>query len=130
MILVCSRHIRSLLWIGIVNAMFWLTMTTLTVVGQSRESATATARAVDQLDNRVTRVEASDMDNRIAIAEMRATMRNVIATVSDVQKDVLDIRSLIVTMVWAVIGFFVTVTGGLIATLWSVRKGWLRTSER
>lgn len=127
--IVCSRRIRALLWVGILNAAVWTLLTVPAVLGQSRESASATARAVDQIDSRVSRLEdaterlqENDVESRVAIASLQIT-------IGAVRADVSDVRELIVTMVWAVVGFFVTVTGGLIATLWSLRKGWLRTER-
>jgi len=125
---IIPKPIAVLLWIGLANSIGW-TLVAVPALAQSRESAAATARAVDRLDARVDRVESMTMDTRIEIAGMNERIGGLIVRVDTLYQSILDVQRAQSTVMLMALGFFVTISGALVGTLWSIRKGWLRTTE-
>lgn len=134
--LIVSRPVVLLLWVGLLNSAIWLAVS-VPAVAQSAASAAATARAVDRIDDRVTvltdRLSAETTDTRVLLARFGEQIGGLtvrLDTLYAVQQasDAAD-AAWQSKVTWLIVGFFVTTTGALLATLWSIRQGWLRTSD-
>lgn len=137
---VVKKPIVVLCWIGLVNSATWSGFGMRAAVRQSSASAAATARAVDQLDRQIDQLRIESMDTRETVAALGERVGGVIVRIDTLYGTMLEMkvearnesmeqRRMLSTMLMSVLGFFITVTGALIAVLWSIRKGWLRTAD-
>jgi hypothetical protein len=103
------QHVTRLLWLGIGNALMWIALTAWPVFAQSTP-------VTDRLDDRIRQTE--------------VTLSGVNVRLDVLSEGVRDIRVRMDTMLKSLLGGFVTIIGALIATLWSIRQGWIVTAPK
>ena len=105
----CVQNISLLLWLGLLNAAVWAWITAVPIISAQTDR-------IEQLDDRLRASETT-------IAVIASRLDTLTASVQDV-------RSQIDTLLKALLGLFITLVGALVATLWSIRQGWLISTQK